>query len=158
MQIFLSHATSDGELVAQVKAAVGTLASVYCTEDDIQAGSNVHVKIQQQIRKSELMIVLLSNHGAESIYLHQEIGFARSAGKLIIPLVAPGLSSTRLGMLEGIEYIQIDEGADWLTRLSARVEGLVRASEAKAKADKATTDLVVAIVAMAAVLVAARQI
>lgn len=158
MQIFLSHATSDHELVRQVKAAIGKLAIVYCTEDDVQAGSNVHTKIQGQIRKSELMIVLLSTDGAESIYLHQEIGFAKSEGKLIIPVVAAGLSSTRLGMLEGIEYIQIDDRADWLTRLSAHVEALVRASEEKAKADKATTDLVLAIVAVAALVMVARQI
>ena len=127
MQIFLSHATSDSGLVAQVKTALSPLVTVYCTEDDGQAGVNVHTKIQEQIRKSDFMIVLLSNSGAESIYLHQEIGFARSADKLIIPVVSVGVTSHKLGMLEGLEYIQIDNTDDWLARLSSRVDMLVRA-------------------------------
>jgi|GEM_PF-1694934 len=158
MQIFLSHSSADSDLVAQVKAAVRSLAAVYCTEDDVQAGINVHSKIQAQIRKSDLMIVLLSHNGAASPYLHQEIGFAKSAGKLIIPVVSTDVSARSLGMLEGIEYIQLDDDVDWLTRLSIRVEAVVRTSEAKAKADKATTDLVLSVVVLAAVLLAARQL
>lgn len=126
MQIFLSHASEDREIVAQVKTAVGSLATVYCTEDDVQAGVNVHMKIQKQIQKCDLMVVLLTTNGAESAYLHQEIGFAKKAGKLIIPVVSSGVSNHKLGMLEGIEYIKIDEDDDrWLSRLSVRVESLM---------------------------------
>jgi hypothetical protein len=173
VQIFLSHATSDSGLVAQVKTALSPLATVYCTEDDGQAGLNVHTKIQDQIRKSDFMIVLLSNNGAESIYLHQEIGFARSADKLIIPVVSVGVTSHKLGMLEGLEYIQIDDTDDWLARLSSRVDVLVRTeaealdrarNELKLTADKIatpaagkeTTNLAFTIVLLAAVFLATR--
>jgi hypothetical protein len=143
MQIFLSHATADRTMVAQVKAAVGTVATVYCTEDDVQAGVNVHTKIQERIRKSEFVIVLLTSRSADRIYLHQEIGLAKEAGKLIIPLVGNDVPASKLGLLEGTEYIQIDEpNSDWMPRLSRRVQGLVR--------DRVATDVALGIVLVVA--------
>jgi len=160
MQIFLSYATVDRSLVAQVKAAIGTRATVYCAEDDVRAGVNVHSKIQAALAKSDLVIALISDHGARSIYLHQETGFAKSSNKMIIPVVSANASQTSLGMLEGIEYIKLDENEDWLTRLSARVEPLVRenAQAAKLEADRGTTNLILAAVLLAAVLLAAKQV
>ncbi len=158
MQIFLSHSSADSDLVAQVKAAVGSLAAVYCTEDDVQAGVNAHSKIQAQIRKSDLMIVLLSHNGGRLSLPTSGDRLRQERRKLIIPVVSTDVSARSLGMLEGIEYIQLDDDVDWLTRLSIRVEAVVRTSEAKAKADKATTDLVLSVVVLAAVLLAARQL
>lgn len=50
----------------------------------------------------------MSKKGATSPFVYQEIGYARKAKKLIIPLVEPGISSSQLAMLEGLEYIPFD--------------------------------------------------
>lgn len=50
----------------------------------------------------------MSKKGATSPFVHQEIGYARKAKKLIIPLVEPGISSSQLAMLQGLEYIPFD--------------------------------------------------
>jgi TIR domain len=131
VQIFLSHATSDQELVNQVKSAVGSLATVYCTEDDGRAGVNVHAKIQREIDKSDVVIALLTPSADASPYVHQELGWAQRAHKLIIPLVSSEVPRDHLGMLQGVEYIRIDgDRADgWVGRLSGRIDALVRRNE-----------------------------
>lgn len=135
VQIFLSHATSDHDLVGQIKVAIGDTADVYCTEDDVKAGVNVHDKIRAQIRKSDLVVVLLTGLAADRIYLHQEIGAAKQAGKLVIPLVGNDVPHSSLGMLEGTEYIRIDpDSGDWLPRLRSRVEGIQRMEQSLAAA------------------------
>jgi hypothetical protein len=60
--------------------------------------------------------------------VHQEIGFAKRAGKLIIPVVTPEVARADLGMLEGIEYIVVDENdpSSALHVLSGRIEQLSR--------------------------------
>jgi hypothetical protein len=117
VELFLSHATSDAVLVAEVRSrltAVGV--TVYTAEHDVQAGHNVHDKIHQAIRRCDVMVVLLTTAGNGSSYVHQEIGFAKRAGKMIVPVVAAEVAHAGLGMLEGIEYIVVDE-ADPLTAL-----------------------------------------
>jgi hypothetical protein len=141
-------------VVAKVKAAVGSLATVYCTEDDVKAGVNVHEKIQDQIDKSAMVIGLYTANGADSIYLHEEIGYAKKAKKLILPVVASGVADQKLGMLQGIEQIRIDETAeDWMTRLTLRVRELVRA-DAK---NNATLDLMFGVALIAVVVFAMSQ-
>lgn len=128
VQIFLSHATVDGDVVAKVKSAVGSLATIYCTEDDGQAGTNVHAKIKRELDNSDVVIALLTKTAANSPYVHQELGYAQRAKKLIIPVISADVTNDQLAMLEGIEYIRIDEGssADWLDRLTKRIEAVVR--------------------------------
>jgi hypothetical protein len=109
VRIFLSHATADREVIAQVKLAVGSLATVYCTEDDNRAGVNVHKKVQREIDKSDFVIALLTKEAAVSSYVHHELGWAQKAGKLIIPVISGEVSPKDLAMLEGIEYINIDD-------------------------------------------------
>lgn len=131
MQIFLSHATADRELVAQIKVAVGVRAQLYCAEDDGKAGLDFNRKIQAQLKRSSVVIVLLTERGAESAYVQQEIGYAKRAGKLIIPLVSRTISTNSLGMLQGTEYIVVDgeNPLEHITSLRSRVNEVVTAEE-----------------------------
>jgi hypothetical protein len=129
MELFLSHATSDAAIVSDIRsrlAAVGV--GVYTAEHDVRAGHNVHDKIDQAIRRCDVMVVLLTKAGNDSSYVHQEIGFAKRAVKLIIPVVTPEVARAGLGMLEGIEYIVVDENdpSSALHVLSGRIEQLAR--------------------------------
>jgi hypothetical protein len=132
MQLFLSHATADNELVARIHAELAPIGTVvYLAEHDNQAGANVHAKIVDALRASDLVIVLLTQAGFDSRYVQQEIGAALNAGKLVIPLVTGAVARADLGMLQGVEYIVIDEGepAEAMKRLTDRIADLQRRRE-----------------------------
>jgi hypothetical protein len=54
------------------------------------------------------MVVFLSEAGAAAPFVHQEIGAANQAGKIIVPIVQAGVGTRALAMLAGIEYIEVD--------------------------------------------------
>jgi hypothetical protein len=127
-QVFLSHATSDAVLVGEACARLGKLGvTVYTAEHDNQAGDNTHAKIQAAVSESDIIAVLLTDGGYDSRYVHQEIGFGLGQGKLVIPIVTFDTKKLDLGMLQGVEYIEVDEldPAAALERLDERVADLV---------------------------------
>lgn len=146
MQLFLSHATADGQIVDRIQAELTPLgASVYLAEHDNQAGVNVHAKIGDALRASDLVIVLLTQAGFDSRYVQQEIGAALNAGKLVIPLVAGTVARADLGMLQGVEYIVIDQGdpAEAMQRLSGRIANLQRQRKTDLQRQQAARELMV---------------
>lgn len=64
--------------------------------------------MKQAIARADALVVLLTKDGQASSYVQQEIGFAEAKGKLIVPLVEPGVSEQGLAMLQGREYIPFD--------------------------------------------------
>lgn len=140
MELFLSHATRDEKLVAEVVSRLESAGvQTYLAERDGRAGDNVHSKIEAAIRRSDLVIALLTQAGGSSTYVHQEIGYAKRAGKLVIPVVTTGVADRGLGMLEGTEYILVDEAAPdiALLKLSERVTQLARAKNKRDQLDAA---------------------
>lgn len=155
MELFLSHATSDAQLVAEIRTRLASLGiKVYTAEHDVHAGHNVHDKIDQAIRRCHVMVVLLTRAGDHSRYVHQEIGFAKRAGKMIVPVVTIEVAHTGLGMLQGTEYIVVDEAdpSAALHSLSGRIEQLARE---KNRDDLMTAALVM--VAVGVVIMALRE-
>lgn len=75
----------------------------------------------------DAVLVLLTESAASSPWVQQEIGAARSAGKLIVPIVAEGVPAGT-GVLAGIEWISVDfaSPADAVATVSAALEPLVR--------------------------------
>ncbi|WP_459982148.1 toll/interleukin-1 receptor domain-containing protein [Nocardioides sp. AN3] len=140
MELFLSHATRDEQLVAEVVSRLDAAGvQTYLAERDGRAGTNVHSKIEAAIRRSDLVIALLTEAGGSSSYVHQEIGYARRAGKLIIPVVTAGMADHGLGMLEGTEYIVVDEAVPSaaILQLSERVTQLAQAKSRRDQLDAA---------------------
>jgi len=158
MQIFLSHATADRMLVEQIRSSIGSLATIYCTEFDNQAGVNVHEKILQKIRDSDLLVVLLTVNGLQSSYVHQEIGAAKSAGKLVVPIVAGGTGPGELGMLEGIEYISLDPSAsaEAISRLGERVLAIRAQGMREAEATREAMELLGVAIMIAGIVLLTR--
>jgi hypothetical protein len=146
MELFLSHATTDAQLVAEIRRQLASLGvNVYTAEHDVRAGHNVHDKIDLAIRRCHVMVVLLTKAGNGSRYVHQEIGFAKRARKMIVPVVTPEVARAGLGMLEGIEYIVVNEADPTvaLHMLSARIDQVAR--------DKNRDDLMNAALIMVAI-------
>ena len=109
IQIFLSHNARDRKWCEWLKASAEELGiRAYLAEHDVRPGENLAKKIMEAIDASEAVVVLLSSNSVEAPYVHQEIGWALKAKKLIIPLVQPGIPPDRLAMLQGVEYIPFD--------------------------------------------------
>jgi hypothetical protein len=109
IQIFLSHNMRDrewGEWLLRSAAAHGI--KPYLAEHDVQAGSPLASKIEKAIDDSVAVIVLITDNSVNSAYVQQEVGYARKAKKLIIPVVQIGIVGEQLGMLQGVEYISFD--------------------------------------------------
>lgn len=109
IRIFLSHNTRDrqwGEWLMRSAAAHGIKA--YLAEHDAQPGSLLVPKIEKAIDDSAAVVVLVTDNSLNSVFVQHEVGYARKAKKLIIPVVQLGIASEQLGMLRGLEYIPFD--------------------------------------------------
>jgi hypothetical protein len=170
MRIFLSHAIADAAISKEIEARLHRLGvSVYLAEHDNQAGSVLADKVTDALLDCDLVIALLTPAGYSSRFVHQEIGAARTAGKLVVPLVDITIPAFDLGMLNGVEYIGLDPAspARALETLGERVVGLARAhadraavaaiaaATVSAERRQAELDTLLALLAVAAVLTAA---
>jgi hypothetical protein len=132
MQIFLSHATADREITSRIQRQLGDLGvSVYLAEHDQQAGRLLSDKVKASLFESHLVVALLTPAGFDSRYVHQEIGAAAAAGRIVIPLVDTSVQSEDLGMLNGLEYIVLDQEKPLLAMnlLTERVVALAQAQQ-----------------------------
>jgi hypothetical protein len=108
-KLFLSHSTKDA-LLADILADSFRRAGieVFVAEQNLMPGYNIEENIFSSIDKSDCVIVLLTKNGVNSNYVHQEIGFAKKANKLIIPIVEKNIDHNALASLQRIKYIQYD--------------------------------------------------
>lgn len=110
IQIFLSHNMHDREWCEWLKARAEELidVKVYMAEHDVQPGENLKEKITKAIDASDAVVALITSNSVNATFVNQEIGYAISAKKLVLPLVQPGISQDELAMLQGAEYIAFD--------------------------------------------------
>lgn len=138
MQIFLSHATGDRAVIAEIAEQLNRIGvRAYLAEHDNQAGMPLTDKVQAALVASDLVVALLTPAGYDSVYVHHEVGGARLAGKLVIPLVDESLRRSDLGALAGLEYIVLDQAAPAtaMNLLTERVVGLLQAQSDKAEVE-----------------------
>lgn len=112
--VFISHGKGDVEIV---KALYSTLKqsgiNVYVAEFYPEPGLALSDKIVTYIESSDCFLVFLTQESIKSAWVQQEIGIAREAKRLIIPVVEKGVKVA--GVLEGIEYIELDRKNLWNT-------------------------------------------
>jgi TIR domain len=127
-RFFFSHSMQDVPEVDNLRTAIAALGvEVYLAEHDPRPGAVLADKVTAAITASDAVLVLLTESAASSPWVQQEIGAARSAGKLIVPIVAAGVPAGE-GVLAGIEWISVDfaSPADAVATVSAALEPLVR--------------------------------
>jgi len=80
-------------------------------EEQIPATSPILLseKITRLIDNADFCVVLLTENGVGSAYVNQEVGYIIKSKKALIPLVSKGIPSQKLSLLQGAEYIQIEE-------------------------------------------------
>jgi hypothetical protein len=131
-KVFLSHNEADKKWVKWISDNAQNIGiESYMYEYDSQPGTFISSKIQAAIAHSNALIVLLTNNSQFSPYVQQEIGYALSKQKLVIPLVQPGVSHKALAMLQGEEYIEFNTLApqEALARLFAYLKKLKESKE-----------------------------
>jgi TIR domain len=154
VSIFFSHSTKDRSwcaLLAMEAAKVGV--TPYLAEHDPRPGTDLAAKVSSNISKSQGVVVLLTQNTANSAYVHQEVGWAMARGKLVIPLVQPGIADAQLAMLNGLEYIPFDfehpqAGMESYTQALARV-----AEKQRKREDDIETLIAVGLVVMLMIMV-----
>ena len=131
-RVFLSHSEADKQWVEWIRAHAQNIGvEAYMYEYDSQPGTFISNKIQTAIENSHALIVLLTSNSQFSPYVQQEIGYALSKQKAVIPLVQPGVSQRALAMLQGKEYIEFNTLApqEALARLLAYLKKLKESHE-----------------------------
>lgn len=117
-RIFISHTNRDRDRAA-VKAAARAVRKLgfepYVSEEDPRLGDNLWRKILEEVRRCDGLIFLLTEDGAESCDMREELGYARmrnamGGGKAvkIVPIVEEGVDPS--GSFKGDEYKRVDLG------------------------------------------------
>jgi hypothetical protein len=108
-KVFISHSSRDQGLVISLANLLTRFGiEVYVAEWYLSPGEKLDSKVFREIDNSNCMVVLLTQNGTRSNWVQQEIGYALSKGKHIIPLVEDGTTGEALGALRGREYIKYD--------------------------------------------------
>lgn len=132
--VFISYSAPDRDLVNRIKEAAAPIGlRVYSYDQDLQPGENLPQKLLREIHASDVVLVLLTHTSASSPSVNQEIGVARAAEKMVIPVLETGVDANRFTFLQGIEYETLDRAnpEQTLIRLTGRLARL------KAKNDTA---------------------
>ena len=168
LEVFVSHATKDEAHVALVRQQMEALGiSVYLAEHDPQPGTVLAEKVREAIHRSHAVVVLITTASINSAYVQQEVGIAHECGKPIIPVVEKGIDTRQLGILQGVEYLELDleAPAETMAKITARLQPMVMKQlsvnvnvlsiSQPAKIDPATAFMLVGLGVLVGVLIAA---
>jgi hypothetical protein len=129
---FISHAQQDSEALEMLKRALDKEGvEYYVAEEDTQPGRPLSSKIVDAIKGSHVMVALLTENGAKSPTVNQEIGIAINSGLRVIPLVEKG---ARVGLfIDELEQFRFDheELAEECAFLASVLSRLTHMSEAR---------------------------
>jgi len=109
MRVFFSHNSRDYAWINPIVEQVNTMGMRgYVYEHDPQPGTKLAPKIKSAITRSDILVAFLTLNGHDAPYVQQEIGYALSKGKVVIPFVEKNVPERSLAMLQGVERIVFD--------------------------------------------------
>ena len=86
--VFISYSRSDEMVVRRIYDVLESAGiEVWFDEYEIQSGENWEALIQHAINSANNLVVIISSHSASSTHVQDEIAYAESHGKLIIPVL-----------------------------------------------------------------------
>lgn len=151
MNIFISYSVSDTATVHQIASKIQSLGSVRYWAESREPGNEAWPTIFSWIDSSDLVFVVITGAALKrAMSVGQEVGRARNQQKFIVPLVERGIPASELGCLNGLTYIELDP-AD----LGATLEQARAVVEKRKMEKEATTNAVLAIGALVALIYAA---
>jgi hypothetical protein len=109
--------------------------------DPAPPGMPLADKVIEAIHRADAMVVLLTEAGAAAPFVQQEIGVARGARKLIVPIVQEGIDGNVLAMLAGVERIEVDfaKPSEALATVTSKLQPLVQSQAEKIAAAPAAS-------------------
>ncbi len=129
MKVFISYSVQDLKLVEFIAEQIKPHAeAVYWSRDRVP-GQDAWATIHGWIDASGCVIAVLTDNVVQrGEAVHQEIGYAKGKGKMVIPLVGPDVPRDRLGSLHGITYLPLDSDRfpDAMNRLKETLAGLAK--------------------------------
>ncbi len=110
MRAFISYSTKDLDLVNQIANRInGLIQGVKYWDKSKEPGEHAWNKIHSWIDEADIVFVLITGNTVErGISVGMEVGRAKKADKLIIPIVSKDILNTELGFLSEIAYQPID--------------------------------------------------
>ena len=127
--VFISHSVTDLNIVYQFKHWLEVNAiSVWVADTQPQMGVSLPLKISNGINQCDSVIAILTQNGERSAWVNQEIGYAKARGKLVIPVVEPGVDPK--GFVAGVEYTTF-QPSDPVKAITSIVNYLIRLKTSK---------------------------
>ena len=109
LTVFISYSVHDTEVVNTINTHLRPHAKTLFWSQDKVPGQDAWNTIYSWINTADLVVVVLTGKTlSRALSVGNEVGYARKAGKQIIPLVSPEVPKGELGCLEGITYIRLD--------------------------------------------------
>ncbi len=122
MKVFISYSVDDTTVVRKIAEAIRPHAEPCFWGQNKSPGEEVWKTIQNWIDSADCVVAVITDKVvARGESVNQEIGYAKKAGKLVIPLIASNVPLNRLGMLASATWITFDPNEP-----SAAIDGLKR--------------------------------
>lgn len=112
LTVFISYSVHDTAVVETVNVHLKPHSRTLFWSQDKVPGQDAWGTIHTWIDSADLVVVVLTGKTlSRALSVGNEVGYARKAGKRIIPLVGHDVPKGELGCLEGITYIRLDADA-----------------------------------------------
>lgn len=88
MKVFISHSSHDKWVARQISRLLESAGhDTFLDEKDIRTGDSIDVTIQEHLKDSDDLLLLLSPASIKSHWVFIELGGAKALGKRIIPIL-----------------------------------------------------------------------
>jgi hypothetical protein len=136
----------DQSILDDFKRRMPRGVSLFVAEWKESPGRPLKEKISQALSECDLLLAILTEDGARSEWVNQEIGVAHGLGKDIIPIKEKSVDVK--GFIEGVEWITLDRfNPDVaLEKTSSYLTGLHHQKVGKMRQDGIAWGLVVGVV------------
>lgn len=138
LEVFFSYDSDDRLLVGRLKDGIENRSDqdvdIYIYEEDRRLGEPIAEKAKNRIRQADLFIVLITPNSKDSMWVHQEIGFAEGVDCPVVPIVHEDIDLLEIrGLLSGVEYLSLDpqQPGDFFREFLEYVERTFEASPAE---------------------------
>lgn len=110
-QVFLAHADSDDAIAEQIRRSLMRYGlTTWVNNIDIQTGTIFQEAIQRGIEEADNVVYVISPASLKSEYCQQEIQYALSLNKRIIPVLARPIDADQMPPeLANIQYIDLTD-------------------------------------------------
>lgn len=109
-RVFISHSFCNREFIEKIEPTLKLTCDLYIAKDHKDVGKPLWLEIQKQIDRADIVAVLITPEvQSKATSVANEVGYAKKAGKCIIPLVTENADPNDLGMLSDLKWIAIKE-------------------------------------------------